>query len=125
MSPPPAGAPCPFCEIVAGLAPAAVVAEWPGVIAIRPRHPVVPGHVLVIPRVHVADAGTDPAVSAIAMSAAAELAARLDSANVITSKGRAATQTVRHLHLHVVPRRAGDGLHLPWAPRPAEGGGDR
>lgn len=112
--------PCPFCQIIAGLAPAQVTGEWPGVIAIRPRHPVVPGHVLVIPHDHVPDVGTSPFVSALAMSAAAELAAALPSANVITSKGSPATQTVAHLHLHVVPRQDGDGLHLPWAPRPGE-----
>jgi histidine triad (HIT) family protein len=35
--------------------------------------------------------------------------------NIITSVGSAATQTVRHLHVHVVPRRRGDGLQLPWS----------
>jgi hypothetical protein len=62
----------------------------------------------------VADAGTDPAVSASVMAAAADLAAGLPAANIITSRGTAATQTVYHLHLHVVPRNAGDGLALPW-----------
>jgi histidine triad (HIT) family protein len=46
------------------------------------------------------------------MSAAAELAT--PPCNIITSAGSDATQTVFHLHLHVVPRRAGDGLALPW-----------
>jgi histidine triad (HIT) family protein len=116
---------CVFCAIIADTEHAQVVREWPGVLAIRPRHPVTEGHVLVIPAAHVPDVGTSPAVSALTMSAAAELAAGLDSANVITSKGSPATQTVGHLHLHVVPRRPQDGLHLPWAPRPADAGGDR
>ena len=110
---------CVFCEIIAARAPARVVREWPEVIAIRPRHPVTSGHVLVIPRVHVADVGTDPAVSACTMAAAAQLAGELVAANVITSRGAAATQTVRHLHLHVVPRQHGDGLSLPWTPQHA------
>jgi histidine triad (HIT) family protein len=110
---------CVFCEIVAGRAPASVVREWPEVIAIRPRHPVTSGHVLVIPRAHVADVGTDPAVSASTMAAAAQLAGELAAANVITSRGAAATQTVHHLHLHMVPRRHGDGLPLPWTPQHA------
>jgi histidine triad (HIT) family protein len=94
-----------------------VVREWPEVIAIRPRHPVTTGHTLVIPFAHVADVGTDPAVSARTMAAAAQLAGELEAANVITSRGAAATQTVRHLHLHVVPREYGDGLPLPWTPQ--------
>ncbi|MFI0712504.1 HIT domain-containing protein [Streptomyces inhibens] len=34
--------------------------------------------------------------------------------NVITSRGPSATQTIRHLHIHLVPRADGDGLLLPW-----------
>ncbi|WP_260640417.1 HIT family protein [Streptomyces angustmyceticus] len=116
----PAG--CPFCLIVRGRAPATVLREWPETIAIRPWHGgVTDGHVLVIPRVHVADVAEDPEVSATTMLRAAELAAEAGDCNVITSRGPSATQTVRHLHLHVVPRADGDGLLLPWtAARPAE-----
>ncbi|MFD4221696.1 HIT family protein [Streptomyces griseus] len=108
---------CVFCEIVAGRAPAHVVWEWEDVVAIRPLNPVTPGHVLVIPHTHVADVGESPLVSARTMACAAELAAELPAVNVITSKGSAATQTVAHLHLHVVPRTAGDALPLPWTPQ--------
>lgn len=113
---------CPFCLIVCGRAPATVLRAWPDALAIRPRHGgVTAGHVLVIPRVHVADVAEDPVVSAATMLRAAELAAEAGDCNVITSRGAAATQTVRHLHLHVVPRAEGDGLLLPWtAARPAE-----
>lgn len=105
---------CVFCEIVAGRVPADVVHDWPEVIVIKPLLQAAPGHVLVIPRRHVRDVASDPAVSALAMTAAAELAGTMPSANVITSRGLAATQTVFHLHLHVVPRYPGDGLTLPW-----------
>ncbi|MGW8557555.1 HIT family protein [Streptomyces tubercidicus] len=113
---------CPFCLIVCGRAPATVLREWPETLAIRPRHGgVTAGHVLIIPRVHVADVAEDPAVSAATMLRAAELAAEAGDCNVITSRGPAATQTVRHLHLHLVPRTEGDGLLLPWTTaRPAE-----
>lgn len=113
---------CPFCLIVCGRAPATVLRAWPDALAIRPRHGgVTAGHVLVIPRVHVADVAEDPVVSAATMLRAAELAAEAGDCNVITSRGPAATQTVRHLHLHLVPRAEGDGLLLPWtAARPAE-----
>lgn len=110
----PAG-PCPFCEIVHGRAPAEVVSRWPDAIAIRPLDPVVDGHLLVIPRGHVDDALEDAIVTAAVMARAAELG-RLYGCdlNLITSVGRAATQTVRHLHVHLVPRAEGDGLALPW-----------
>ncbi|WP_090946775.1 nucleoside 2-deoxyribosyltransferase domain-containing protein [Nonomuraea jiangxiensis] len=111
---------CVFCAIVAGRAPASIVREWDDALAIRPLGGgVAEGHVLVVSRRHVADVGVDPLVSASVMARAAELAAGLPAANVITSRGSAATQTVYHLHLHVVPRVEGDGLPLPWTPRQA------
>ncbi|MFB4265342.1 HIT family protein [Nonomuraea sp. GTA35] len=109
--------PCVFCGIAAGEAPAELVATWDEVIAFVPLNPVAPGHLLVIPKRHVADVTENPEVSGAVMSAAAELAT--PPCNIITSAGREATQTVFHLHLHVVPRSAGDGLSLPWT------GGDR
>lgn len=106
---------CVFCAIVAGQAPATVVAEWPDALAIVPHRPVVPGHVLVIPRTHVRDFADDPEVTAATMRRAAELAR--GPANLITSAGEEATQTVFHLHVHIVPRADGDGLPLPWTPQ--------
>lgn len=109
---------CPFCEIVAGRAPAQVFHEWDDALAIVPLNPVTEGHLLVIPKVHVADVGHDPEVSAATMRRAAQLAAA-QWCNVITSRGRAATQTVFHLHLHLIPRAKGDLLSLPWDVRGA------
>lgn len=106
---------CPFCAIAAGQAPATIVREWPDALAIVPLGPVVDGHTLVIPRVHVTDFAADPEVSALTMRRAAELMQRSPCPmNVITSRGREATQSVFHLHLHLVPRAADDGLALPW-----------
>lgn len=107
------GTPCVFCEIAARRAPATIVREWPDALAFRPRRGgVTDGHILVIPKQHVRDVTEDPQASAVAMTAAAELAE--PPCNIITSAGSDATQTVYHLHLHIVPRRAGDGLALPW-----------
>lgn len=103
---------CVFCQIVAGQAVATQVRQWSDAIAIVPLNPVTAGHVLVIPRFHVVDALEDPRITASVMHAAAELAER--PCNIITSAGAEATQTVFHLHIHVVPRRQGDGLALPW-----------
>ncbi|MEU9640915.1 HIT family protein [Streptomyces sp. NPDC048188] len=108
--------PCPFCAIAEGHAPATVVADWPDAFAIVPLRPVVEGHTLVIPKVHVTDFVVDPIVSAATMCRAAELAGDYPagSMNLITSRGTAATQSVFHLHLHLIPRTEGDGLALPW-----------
>ena len=106
---------CPFCAIVAGTAPATVVREWGDALAIVPLGPVVEGHILVIPKQHVADFGESPMVSAAAMFRAAQLAGESDQPmNLITSRGREATQSVWHCHLHLVPRAENDGLALPW-----------
>lgn len=108
--------PCPFCEIVAGRAPATILEDWTGAMAIKPRDPVTPGHVLIIPKVHVPDFTTSPQVSAMTMDYAARYAVEwgVGDCNIITSRGRAATQSVFHLHVHIVPRVDSDGLHLPW-----------
>lgn len=106
---------CIFCEIVAGRAPAEVVAEWPETLILVPLNPVTQGHLLVIPKEHVRDFTTDPWIAARTMHRAAEHA-RLSTRpmNLITSRGREATQSVFHLHLHLVPRAKDDGLALPW-----------
>lgn len=103
---------CVFCEIMAQREPAVLVNAWPDAIAIVPINPVVAGHVLVIPRTHVEDYRTDPAVTAAVAARAASIAPW--PSNLITSAGRVATQSVFHLHMHVVPRAADDGLALPW-----------
>jgi histidine triad (HIT) family protein len=104
-----------FCKIVAGEAPATVTELWDDAIAIVPRSGgCTDGHVMVVPRAHVTDAGQDPEVTAAVMRRAAELVGRLPAANIITSKGADATQTVFHLHVHIVPRTQGDALTLPW-----------
>lgn len=82
---------------------------------IRPLNPVTEGHVLVIHNLHTANAAVDYTVSADLMYAAsAYVNVKGIEANIITSIGESATQTVLHTHLHVVPRHSGDGLTLPW-----------
>jgi histidine triad (HIT) family protein len=113
---------CPFCAIVNAGAPAKVVREWADAICIEPLNPVTPGHLLVMSKVHVQSFFSSPDVSALTMRRAAELLHGVEryydarDYNIITSVGEAATQTVKHLHVHVVPRQHGDGLALPWAP---------
>jgi histidine triad (HIT) family protein len=106
---------CPFCEIVAFRTPATHRYMWDDAVAIVPLKPVTEGHTLIIPRVHVADFAEQPDVTATTMHRAAEFAAQLGGPmNLITSRGRETTQSVFHLHLHLVPRTKDDGLALPW-----------
>jgi histidine triad (HIT) family protein len=114
---------CAFCDIATDRAPARMVDEWPDTLAFLPSGGgVTSGHTLVVPRGHVNNAVVDPVVSATTMARTAQLAGRMiadgqmPGANIITSIGRVATQSVFHLHVHIVPRHEGDGLHLPWTP---------
>lgn len=100
---------CVFCQLVAEHG-------YPEVLPLKPLNPVTPGHLLFIPRDHVRDAGEDPVVTARVMEAASHYAGGLlADYNIITSKGVNATQSVFHLHIHVVPRFMHDGLKLPWS----------
>ena len=105
---------CPFCErIAAGDYDSTNQAG--SVVSFEPLNPVVPGHTLVVPVRHVADALDDPSLTGAVFRFAAVLGQLREGAcNLITSAGVEATQTVMHLHVHLVPRREGDGLHLPW-----------
>lgn len=109
---------CPFCAIADGEAPANFVValdHWPETMAFAPLDPVVKGHTLVVPKAHAPDFACRPDISAMTMRRAAELMQFSDTPmNLITSRGKEATQSVMHLHLHLVPRAENDGLALPW-----------
>lgn len=106
---------CPFCLIADGLAPATIVRRWVDAIVFVPLNPVTDGHVLVAPTRHVTDFTELPSVTGVVMFRAAIVARDAGGDyNLITSRGREATQSVFHLHVHVIPRRANDGLALPW-----------
>ena len=122
---------CVFCAIIEGREPAAMVGKTGRTVIFRPRRPHVTGHVLVVPRAHVADATTAPGVTAYTMAEASRYVRDVvqGPANIVTSVGAEATQSVWHLHVHVVPRGANDGLRAswPWRVRPGEelGPGER
>jgi histidine triad (HIT) family protein len=88
------------------------------VAIINPLNPVTKGHVLVIAARHTENAAQDYDLAGELMRVAAAyvLGAGIQ-ANIITSIGPDATQTVMHTHLHVVPRRLNDDLPLPWTPQ--------
>lgn len=116
---------CLFCDILAGREPAVFVAQWPDAAAIVPLDPVVDGHVLVLPKQHVPHALASAEATGTVMRRAAQLGATYGSdLNIIASVGEAATQSVRHLHVHLIPRAEGDGLPLPWTPQQARKAAD-
>jgi len=110
---------CPFCEIFAKGDYIEIDAEL-NCILFEPFNPASQGHLLAVPTEHVETAAEDPDALGRAAKAAARYAIRnsLHDFNVIQSNGRAATQGVFHLHVHLVPRIAGDadnsGLSWPW-----------
>lgn len=86
-----------------------------------PDHPATRGHVLVVPNHHVADvwslsqgAARNLASAVLRVAGAAREALHPDGLNVIQSNGAAATQSVDHLHVHVVPRWATDDMGEIW-----------
>ena len=112
---------CAFCDIVAGRAPAKRVAEWADAIAFFPLQPATIGHTLVVPRRHVVDIwSADEEVGAqlirhvLQLSHALREALSPDGMNIINSSGRVATQTVMHLHVHLVPRYQDDDMGEIW-----------
>jgi histidine triad (HIT) family protein len=124
-APPDAGAPsdaCPFCAIGAGELPAAVVWRDESVCAFLDARPVFKGHVLVVPRAHVptllelAPADVGPFFTAVQRTAAA-VERGLGADGTFVATNNKVSQSVAHLHVHVVPRRRKDGLRGFFWPR--------
>lgn len=116
---------CKFCRIIAGELPAVIVHESPQAISFFPDKPVTLGHTLVVPRDHVADILTlsDEAADAVLMESrhvgrAIMRALSPDGLNLISSVGEAASQSVFHLHMHLVPRWYGDAFGDFWPKSP-------
>jgi histidine triad (HIT) family protein len=113
---------CVFCKIAKGEAPASVVFSDEKTIAFLDTQPVNPGHVLVIPRAHIAELSrleseTGGQLFEAAMIAAAGLrksGLRCEGINLFLADGEAAFQEVFHVHLHVIPRFRGDGFGLTF-----------
>lgn len=110
---------CPFCKMVMESVTTGRGIEQigsSGVYHFEPLNPVTPGHRLFVPAFHYGDAAEAPsATGAVFEWAAWWAAAQGEDFNLIVNAGPAASQTVRHLHVHYVPRRPGDGLLLPWS----------
>lgn len=108
--------PCVFCEIIAGRAPVEWILArdtWHDAVAFVPLNPVTEGHCLIAPKRHVKDFAADPETFASTARRAAELMRWTDRPmNLLSTRGRDAGQEVMHLHLHLIPREADDGIRL-------------
>ena len=113
---------CAFCQIVTGEVPASVVLDEPEVIAFLDRRPVFKGHVLVVPREHIVTLPEVPAdllarVMGAVQRVAAAVPAALGAEGTFVAANNIVSQSVPHLHVHVVPRTKGDGLRGFFWPR--------
>lgn len=108
---------CLFCKIVAGDVPADIVSTTDHTVAFRDINPQAPTHVLVIPRVHAADAASlalaspEAAVDLLVESRRIAVAEGHDSYRLVFNTGEGAGQTVFHTHGHVLA-----GRDLTWPP---------
>ncbi|GAA4472609.1 HIT family protein [Rhodococcus olei] len=113
---------CVFCDIVAGRVDAHIVHEDSDTVGFLDRRPLIKGHVLLVPRTHVHVLADLPAdlvspVFTVAQRLSAAMVAGLDAQGSFVAMNNVVSQSVAHLHVHVVPRTRGDGLRGFFWPR--------
>ena len=113
---------CLFCRIVSGELPATIVYEDENSVAFLDHRPLFHGHTLLVPREHVETFGDLPAAQLEPYFKAAQLLAlviesALDAEGTFVAMNNRVSQSVPHLHVHVVPRRKKDGLKGFFWPR--------
>ena len=108
---------CIFCKMAAGQVPIVKIYEDDAVLAFLDIGPVSDGHTLVIPKQHFEKLHDCPAellgrVSSRLGKIAGAVAAAMnsDGYNLLCNNGRAAGQLIEHVHFHIIPRNAGDGV---------------
>jgi histidine triad (HIT) family protein len=117
---------CVFCDIVAGRVAAYRVYEDDQAIAFLDHHPLLPGHVLVIPKTHYETLGDLPAAEVgpfflVVQRLAIVVERALQAEGSFVATNIKISQSVPHLHVHIVPRKKGDGLFgrtFQWIRRP-------
>jgi histidine triad (HIT) family protein len=122
-----AGQPSIFARIIAGEIPCHKVYETAHVLAFLDVRPLADGHTLVLPKRTVARFEDLTADEAAELGRALHAVARKVLAatgapayNILQNNGPAASQEVPHVHFHIVPRHAGDGLGFRWRPQERE-----
>ena len=113
---------CKFCQIIAGEIPATFVFDTDEVVAFLDHRPLFPGHTLVLPREHVetlADLPPDRVGLFFRQVQRMEAAVRtaMEAQGSFVAENNVVSQSVPHLHVHVVPRRRKDGLRGFFWPR--------
>ena len=110
---------CIFCKIIKGEIPSFTVYEDEDFKVILDRFPAAPGHVLIIPKVHYGDMfELSEETAAKLYPLAKKIAERVkevtgsEGINIVQNNGEAAGQSVYHFHLHIIPRKMGDGIIL-------------
>lgn len=112
---------CVFCRILRGDIPAQKVYEDRAAVAILDINPVAAGHVLILPRRHVETWNDLPEELAGDLARASQKVARAvlkatgaEGFNLLSNNHRCSGQAIPHVHLHVIPRRTGDGVKFNW-----------
>ncbi|GAB2749368.1 HIT family protein [Nocardioides pakistanensis] len=113
---------CLFCRIVAGETPAHLVLETDDLVGFLDIRPVFKGHVLLVPREHVPTlpdlpVGLRDPFFAAGQRLVAAMVSGLGAQGSFVAMNNVVSQSVPHLHLHVVPRTKGDGLRGFFWPR--------
>jgi histidine triad (HIT) family protein len=123
----PTDANCIFCKIVAGQIPSFKLLEDDKTIAFMDINPVNPGHALAVAKGHWPTVDVIPPEVLVAVARTAQKIAKATmtalkpaGVNLVQANGPAAGQSVPHLHIHVMPRRAGDDVSLNWQPQPGD-----
>jgi histidine triad (HIT) family protein len=113
---------CLFCRIVSGEIPAVIVYEDKNTVAFLDHRPLFPGHLLLVPREHFETLGDLPATQIEPLFKNAQLLSRavesaLEAEGSFVAMNNRVSQSVPHLHVHIVPRRRKDGLKGFFWPR--------
>ena len=120
---------CTFCQIVTGELDAHLVYDDDSFVAFLDLRPIFPGHTLLIPRVHHETLPDLPGdllgpFFTVAQRLAVAIPEAMDAVGTFVAINNIVSQSVPHLHVHVVPRRPKDGLRGFFWPRTRYEGGD-
>ncbi len=113
---------CLFCGIIAGTTPATIVLETDDVVGFLDVRPVFKGHTLLVPREHLVTLSDLPESLMVPLLGTAQrvadaITSGLGAQGTFVAMNNVVSQSVAHLHVHVVPRTKGDGLRGFFWPR--------